>query len=1483
MSVDPDEKERTLERVETRSLKQLNTMMSSIDQLKGNDYDSFLNSILNLSRRFQWHESLLTLEEVKLTKDGDIDLTKFFKKDDQVGKLKYNLDNNNLYAILINKTRDHPVESLIKNRKFVGRGREAFLAVNNYFRRQTMGGRNNAMNNFQTITMANSNTNFLEYAAKVERLGDLVNEMGGNVGEYEKINILLKGLLPQFEPIKIIINNANEDSYEQVKNAIFDFSENQGLTELRKGGGRNHGPNVFFVQNQCRNWSRYKCTYGEKCKFKHEGPGGCIERKTKSKENPKTSIQENEAEALILQTNPDKQKSRCLACYEHGHSWDSCPIYADDDDCNHDYEEKIDPIFTCQTHDVPKEESFFEQFLLNGQMLFTGIIGLLSLFCFLIPTQICKMIAKNKIPIILLLVALVAVKACGTPSGATVLASSFFNSTSANPNEICSDSGTNRWVTHDMNDYIPGTIVYQTTKVAVGNGYTTSPCYGMMVIVDPKVGVPVGNEKALFLPLCSKKLVPASDLVKLGYSVTYNKHGVQVINRDGKVVLQGPEQGGLYFFNCEIKRDIGGCKDIKSAKSFFGLPTGSKPTSGTKEFFRKLYETHCALGHLHFDKVRKIFNLGKGNNPECTICAAVKSKRSKLGQSASYSRSQRINDRVHMDIGFAQDVVFQLYVDDYTRKSHLDILKSKANSFEAYIDYKTKVEAQFVPHKIAKHRTDSENIYTTQAWEDHRKDNGIVHECSPRYRHDANGVVESAMRAIGIPFRCMMVEGSAPASDIPYALNQANVIRNNSPTRANGGWTPNEREAGTKLSFNARLSKAPIFCLAFAHVYEEERSYKGANRGVPCVYLGFDDVNNVYYVKDWKSGRIYCQGDVTFHSNTFPYRSDPNRVRNWIHQYDDIAPHTLSQVPLESGDSNSTRARKSKRIEGYQSSEGVPLTSIPDKDISPQNYIIHDFGPDPTNWRECMDSKFAEEWIQAKELEKQTFKNREVLELVPRSEVRGKIFKGRVVYKMKINPPDDVNHKPTLEKCRYRLTIAAFRNMMTQGIDYTEKFASTVRWNSIRMLIAIAVKFDYDICLFDMKAFFLYGDLDKKVYLEIPDGWHDGPLPEGDWVYEVKKGMYGLPQAAHAAQKKLNYTLTKDGVIRKTTSDDCIYVTKGKNAGDPSYSAVGAHVDDLVAIGDESGLKNIADTLKATFEITIRKNPTVITGVQIERKREKGWLKLHQADYISNLLKKYNMLDCKPALTPIDPGMARSIMLLQTSDHPDPTVLRRYQGLVGELIWPYTHTRPDLSIVVNILSRFLKCATEQHLKIALGRPLRYLRGTIDHGIVYQPGKEEWVLSGSSDSDFAGDIATSRSTSGMCTKLGKFGLISYNSSLERKISTSTGQAETYAMGSLAKEMVWERHMARELGIPQKGPSVLRTDNNGVFKQSTKAVNHTSAKHYRVTQAYIRGLVDEGEAKVEKINTEDNEADPMTKALPPHPFLTHKESYMGPQTI
>jgi len=106
------------------------------------------------------------------------------------------------------------------------------------------------------------------------------------------------------------------------------------------------------------------------------------------------------------------------------------------------------------------------------------------------------------------------------------------------------------------------------------------------------------------------------------------------------------------------------------------------------------------------------------------------------------------------------------------------------------------------------------------------------------------------------------VQGNAPESDSPYALVYSNVIRSETPTKANNGWSPREKLAGRKLPINKRLLKSPLFGLVFAHVYSEERR-KHDPRAVPCVWLGYDPVSSNFLVKLTEKNAFERHGVLT--------------------------------------------------------------------------------------------------------------------------------------------------------------------------------------------------------------------------------------------------------------------------------------------------------------------------------------------------------------------------------------------------------------------------------------------------------------------------------------------------------------------------------------------------------------------------------------------------------------------------------------------
>jgi hypothetical protein len=211
---------------------------------------------------------------------------------------------------------------------------------------------------------------------------------------------------------------------------------------------------------------------------------------------------------------------------------------------------------------------------------------------------------------------------------------------------------------------------------------------------------------------------------------------------------------------------------------------------------------------------------------------------------------------------------------------------------------------------------------------------------------------------------------------------------------------------------------------------------------------------------EWLTGKIHYVGDGSFHCMTFPFRANPNRVPTWMNEFDHLSPSTTVAELNPANHSLPTGPRRSYRQHDYQFTGGRAVADIPDVDIapdgipqnhhlfdvdsicvdtpmnfSPSSYFVHTWGKDPVNWAEAMASPFANEWIVAMLAERESFRHHEVYTLVLRSEADGhKIFKCRPVLKIKLNPPSADEPNGSLDKFKYRLVIAAFTRMLTEGI-----------------------------------------------------------------------------------------------------------------------------------------------------------------------------------------------------------------------------------------------------------------------------------------------------------------------------------------------------------------------------------------------------------------------------------------------------------------
>ncbi|XP_066323812.1 uncharacterized mitochondrial protein AtMg00810-like [Miscanthus floridulus] len=114
-------------------------------------------------------------------------------------------------------------------------------------------------------------------------------------------------------------------------------------------------------------------------------------------------------------------------------------------------------------------------------------------------------------------------------------------------------------------------------------------------------------------------------------------------------------------------------------------------------------------------------------------------------------------------------------------------------------------------------------------------------------------------------------------------------------------------------------------------------------------------------------------------------------------------------------------------------------------------------------------------------------------------------------------------------------------------------------------------------------------------------------------------------------------------------------------------------------------------------------------GIEVRQGKEE--LTLGQSVYTSKLLEQSGMVECKLCMTPIEERL--KLTKASTAAKVDATL---YQSIVDDLRY-LVHIRLNIVFAVGYISRFMEDPREDHWA-TVKRLLRYVKGTVDHGIIF---------------------------------------------------------------------------------------------------------------------------------------------------------------------
>ena len=454
-----------------------------------------------------------------------------------------------------------------------------------------------------------------------------------------------------------------------------------------------------------------------------------------------------------------------------------------------------------------------------------------------------------------------------------------------------------------------------------------------------------------------------------------------------------------------------------------------------------------------------------------------------------------------------------------------------------------------------------------------------------------------------------------------------------------------------------------------------------------------------------------------------------------------------------------------------------------------------------------------------------------------------------------------------VKKYKARLNIDGSR--MKKGVHYDLTYAPVASWGTIRLLLTLVGVHGWHTKQLDYVQAFPQAPVEKDLYMELPKGIDiEGANPK-EHVLLLKRNVYRQKQAGRVWYQHLKKRLEKAG-FERSEIDECVFYK-----GNMIYVL---YTDDSILAGpDEDEINKTIEEMKATgLDLTVEGDLQDFLGVNIDRK-EDGTIHLTQPHLIETILEDLNLH--RDNVSDRDVPAASSKLISRHTASPDFDRSFDYRSIIGKMNYLEKATRSDIAYAVHQCARFSSCPKKEHGE-AIRWIARYLKGTRDKGTIYRPdasrGLELYV-----DADFAGnwdskeaplDRDTARSRHGFILMYAGCPLL-WKSSLQTEIALSSTESEytglSYALRDAIPVMELLKEMeSRGLPIYRPMPKVkcqVFEDNSGALEMANNPKFRPRTKHINVRLHHFRDYVERKEVTVHPIDTKDQLADYLTKAV------------------
>ncbi|XP_050901881.1 uncharacterized mitochondrial protein AtMg00810-like [Lathyrus oleraceus] len=183
-------------------------------------------------------------------------------------------------------------------------------------------------------------------------------------------------------------------------------------------------------------------------------------------------------------------------------------------------------------------------------------------------------------------------------------------------------------------------------------------------------------------------------------------------------------------------------------------------------------------------------------------------------------------------------------------------------------------------------------------------------------------------------------------------------------------------------------------------------------------------------------------------------------------------------------------------------------------------------------------------------------------------------------------------------------------------------------------------------------------------------------------------------------------------------------------------------------------------------------------GIKINQSKN-GTHHVHQSKYTKELLKKFNLEDCKIMSTLMHPTYC-----MNKEESSTKVDQKLYRGMIGSLLY-LTSSKLDILFSAGLYAMFQSDPRETHLTI-VKIIFRYLKGTINLGLLYKLSLD-YKLVGFCDADYAKDRIERKPNNGNCQFIGE-NLIFWARKRNEIIALSTNEAEYISAAKCCTQLI-----------------------------------------------------------------------------------------------